>query len=396
MSDTLDTEDAIAMEVDMQQPQDTLTDGGSRPATSQASPISPSDDEGEEEISQPEHPSDKDDGQGAHGFRPASLPAPGASLTASYQWISPKPTAVGPYAVGVDEAGRGPALGPLVYGMAFCPVAFVDGSLAEMGFDDSKTLTHETRVELLKALSEDTTNMGWAVSVISPQAVSSGMLRRPPVNLNTQSQNATIALLQSLLSEPYALDISEVYVDALGPAEKYQAYLQSRFRTLKITVRNKADSLYKIVGAASVAAKVTRDYLVEGWVWEEATRTGSNATRNEIDGEATWGKGTELGSGYPSDPNTKAWIAEHLDKTFGFPTIARFSWAPIRTAIERDGHKVQWYACNVTIQSSQLTCRHRIDEGQKTLIKSFESVSGIDKGRSMVTKELGLSSVSTL
>lgn len=162
------------------------------------------------------------------------------------------------------------------------------------------------------------------------------MLSRPPVNLNTQSQDATISLLSALLAPPYSLPITEVYVDALGPAEKYQAYLQSRFRSLQITVRNKADSLYKIVGAASVAAKVTRDFLVEDWVWEEAVRNGT------VDGKAIWGKGSGLGSGYPSDPNTKAWISSHLDKTFGYPTIARFSWAPIRLAMETKGHKVQW------------------------------------------------------
>jgi ribonuclease H2 subunit A len=170
----------------------------------------------------------------------------------------------------------------------------------------------------------------------SPQAISRGMLSRPPVNLNTQSQDATISLLSALLAHPYSLPITEVYVDALGPAEKYQAYLQSRFPSLQITVRNKADSIYKIVGAASVAAKVTRDFLIEDWIWEEAMRNQG------VDGEATWGKGSSLGSGYPSDPNTKEWISSHLEKTFGFPTIARFSWAPIRLAMESKGHKVEW------------------------------------------------------
>lgn len=158
------------------------------------------------------------------------------------------------------------------------------------------------------------------------------MLAKPPINLNMQSQNATIALLSKLLAEPYSLPISEVYVDALGPAEKYEKYLQSRFPSLSITVRNKADSIYKIVGAASVAAKVTRDYLVEGWVWEE----------NVADGVKIWGKGDNLGSGYPSDPNTKRWIASNLEKTFGFPSVARFSWAPIRQTMESNGHAVQW------------------------------------------------------
>ncbi|KAG8805422.1 hypothetical protein FRC17_005525, partial [Serendipita sp. 399] len=235
--DIIDTEDALAMELDDPDAVDT-TEGASRPATSEAasniSSVNGDDDDEDDE--------DRDD----HSFRPGSLPPPHTPLRDSYRWISPKPTAEGPYVVGVDEAGRGPALGPLVYGMAFCPVSFVEDRLSKMGFDDSKTLTHETRVQLLESLSSDPANLGWAVNVISPQAVSSGMLSRPPVNLNTQSQNATIELLRALLAEPCSLPITEVYVDALGPAEKYQAYLQSRFPTLSITVRNKADSLYKI------------------------------------------------------------------------------------------------------------------------------------------------------
>ncbi|KAG8812419.1 hypothetical protein FRC17_002035 [Serendipita sp. 399] len=318
--DIIDTEDALAMELDDPDAVDT-TEGASRPATSEAasniSSVNGDDD-------------DDDEDRNDHSFRPGSLPPPNTPLKDSYRWISPKPTAEGPYVVGVDEAGRGPALGPLVYGMAFCPVSFVEDHLSKMGFD---------------------------------------------VNLNTQSQNATIELLRALLAEPYSLPVTEVYVDALGPAEKYQAYLQSRFPTLSITVRNKADSLYKIVGAASVAAKVTRDFLVENWTWEEAS--AANNPRG-LKGNAIWGKGSELGSGYPSDPNTKEWISSHLEMTFGFPSIARFSWAPIRTAMER-GHKVQW-----------------IDEDQKTIAKSFEAISKKEKGRSFVTRELNISSVSSL
>lgn len=360
--DNLASEDDIAMEVDtVEESQD--FEGSSRPATSIASDISAVEDA----------PSDEDDDK-EQVERPASLPEPGTPLTGSYTWISPRPTAEGPYAVGVDEAGRGPALGPLVYGMAFCPVSFIDKQLAKMGFDDSKILKHDTRIGLLQALSADPVNLGWAVNVISPQAISSGMLAKPSINLNTQSQAATISLLKALLAPPYSLPINEVYVDALGPAEKYQEYLQTRFPRLQITVRNKADSIYKIVGAASVAAKVTRDFLVEDWVWEEAVRSGL-----ADGGEATWGRGSGLGSGYPSDPNTKEWISSHLDKTFGYPTIARFSWAPIKLAMETKGHSVQW-----------------VDDGQKTLMKAFEGVTGVDKGRCSLTKELGISSVSSL
>jgi ribonuclease H2 subunit A len=68
-------------------------------------------------------------------YRPPSALSANTALKDSYLWVSPRPSAPGPYVVGVDEAGRGPALGPLVYGMAFCPVSFVEEQLLEMGFD---------------------------------------------------------------------------------------------------------------------------------------------------------------------------------------------------------------------------------------------------------------------
>jgi ribonuclease H2 subunit A len=59
---------------------------------------------------------------------------PGSSLlTESYTYQSPTPTAPGPYILGVDEAGRGPVLGPLVYGIAYCPASWQD-SLEQLGF----------------------------------------------------------------------------------------------------------------------------------------------------------------------------------------------------------------------------------------------------------------------
>jgi len=56
------------------------------------------------------------------------------------------------------------------------------------------------------------------------------------------------------------------------------------FPGIAFTVENKADSKYKIVSAASVAAKVTRDNCLENWVFEEEGYTND----------------TPLGSGYPS------------------------------------------------------------------------------------------------
>lgn len=62
-----------------------------------------------------------------------SAPGPSTPLTHSYTYHSPKPTADGPYILGVDEAGRGPVLGPLVYGVAYCPASYQE-DLEELGF----------------------------------------------------------------------------------------------------------------------------------------------------------------------------------------------------------------------------------------------------------------------
>lgn len=80
-----------------------------------------------------------------------------------------------------------------------------------------------------------------------------------------------------------------MYVDALGNTTTYERYLSSLFPGIDFTVTTKADSKFKIVGAASVAAKVTRDACVEGWCFEESE---DNST------EQTWS--AAVGSGYPS------------------------------------------------------------------------------------------------
>ena len=43
------------------------------------------------------------------------------------------------------------------------------------------------------------------------------------------------------------------------------------------------------------------------------------------------------------DPKTKAWIQDSLDKTFGYPSVARFSWTTVKVVLEKSAHPVKWY-----------------------------------------------------
>jgi ribonuclease H2 subunit A len=79
-----------------------------------------------------------------------------------------------------------------------------------------------------------------------------------------------------------------VYVDALGNTTTYEKYLSGLFPGIAFTVTTKADSKFKIVGAASVAAKVTRDACIENWHFEELV--GND--------QVEWSN--TFGSGYPS------------------------------------------------------------------------------------------------
>jgi len=194
------------------------------------------------------------------------------------------------------------------------------------------------------------------------------MLRRPPINLNVQSQQATILLIHEVLKS--GIELSEVYVDALGNTTTYQAYLSSMFPGIQFTVEKKADDKYKIVSAASIAAKVTRDAWIDGWVFEE-NQGDSNSPSFGSEG---------FGSGYPSDPKTVAWLKKTLDPTFGYPSIARFSWTTIKVALEKDGHAAEWID----------------DDDHTSLAKSFQTPAAQDKGRCIVAKDLHIKSVSIL
>lgn len=211
-----------------------------------------------------------------------------------------------PCIMGIDEAGRGPVLGPMVYGCLYCARSY-QKTLSSLNFADSKTLKEEKREELFENLKADE-SIGWAVDVIDPKELSAKMLKKNKINLNEISHDSAIGLVVRVLNMGVLL--TEVYVDTVGDPEKYRTKLSERFPAIKFVVAKKADSLYPVVSGASIVAKVTRDRALQEWVLDE---TADNMLRN-------------FGSGYPGDPETKAWLKQHKHSVFGFPSLVRFSW----------------------------------------------------------------------
>ncbi|VDD74007.1 unnamed protein product [Mesocestoides corti] len=268
-----------------------------------------------------------------------------------------------PCMLGIDEAGRGPVLGPMLYAGAIAPLD-KHSALKAMGLMDSKQLTEERREDLLKQMLKESDWLAYTLHVISPMEITEEMLsRQDATSLNVISQNAAIGLIRSALDQ--CVNLKEVFVDTVGKAETYQAYLTSLFPNLKITVESKADATYPIVSAASIYAKEELlatpsdarisalvhfyDYLVvRRALTESRTSEVLEVTRDRL--LARWPKeargsvppGTPIGSGYPGDPLTKQYLRMCMDPIFGFPPLVRSSWATAQSLLEERGVKAVW------------------------------------------------------
>lgn len=233
----------------------------------------------------------------------------------------PEVTKQKPCAMGIDEAGRGPVLGPLVYGICYCPLEDKE-RLASMGFADSKTLNEEAREALFASIDQHSDFIGWMLDVISPTVISNYMLQRTKYSLNAISHDSAIGLVKKALER--GVQVTELYVDTVGDAKKYQDKLSAIFPGIEVTVTPKADALFPVVSAASICAKVGRDRAIKSWKFREGDIS------------------TEYGSGYPSDPKTKQWLKDVMDPVFGYPQMVRFSWSTASTILDAKAKPVEW------------------------------------------------------
>lgn len=225
--------------------------------------------------------------------------------------------------LGIDEAGRGPVLGPMTYACCFAPLD-KHNEIREQGCEDSKQLKDEQRRNILEKITDLTVNeknglsLGWIYEVITPTYISTGMLAPCKYNLNEMSHDSASFLVRSALDK--GVNVTKVFVDTVGTPEKYQAKLSQRFPGIQFCVEKKADDTYPCCSAASIVAKVLRDVLVEKW--QHCEPAVSNKNR---------------GSGYPGDVKSIDWLKKYFDPVFGFPQFVRFSWGTAKKIMVKDG-----------------------------------------------------------
>jgi len=204
---------------------------------------------------------------------------------------------------GVDEAGRGCVIGPLVIAGVLVKQENLK-ALKQLGVKDSKLLSPKKRETLFTEIIRLTENHH--IIKLSPteidHAVDSG---RKLHKLNRLEAETMAQIINTLKPD-------EAYVDAADVLEdRFKHHIQERL-TIKtnLTSKHKADKIYPAVSAASIIAKVTRDS-------EIATLT------------AQYG---DFGSGYLTDPKTMTFLKQWLKTNGEYPDFVRKSWKPAKKA----------------------------------------------------------------
>lgn len=197
--------------------------------------------------------------------------------------------------LGIDEAGRGSVLGPMVIAGVIIPEK-MEKVLERMGVKDSKRLTPNRRTILSRKLKK---MFDYEIVVISASQID--QMRADGTNLNDIEKNAMRDLIIKLNPEKAIVDAVDV------KAERFQNNL-CETTGVNVIAEHKADDKYIEVSAASIIAKAERDAQIAE-INKEFIKMGG------------------IGSGYPSDPTTKEFLTNYTYDEM--PEFVRKSWATV-------------------------------------------------------------------
>jgi ribonuclease HII len=207
---------------------------------------------------------------------------------------------------GVDDAGRGSVIGPLIIAGVLIKEEDLP-RLVDLGVRDSKLLSsyrRELLAEEIRKIALQCHFVALSTSEID-RVVETGRKLRKLNHLEAKAMAEVIAVLKP--------DIA--YVDASDVlAERFkQQILENMPFQAQIVSEHKADAKYPIVSAASIIAKVERDKVIKGLKEKHG----------------------DFGSGYITDPKTIRFLEQWIKKFGTYPDFVRKSWKPAKK-IKRD------------------------------------------------------------
>ena len=223
--------------------------------------------------------------------------------------------------IGIDEAGRGPIIGPLAVGA----VAVDDENyLKKIEVKDSKCYTPASReaifgllegkvcysVEMITAGDIDIKRKNLTLNRIEVIAFAA-VVRKLYQQLSYRFENLQNMLLNVMIyvdscdvnEDRFANDLADVLA---GYCTESDTNPDNKKRIVShIVSKHKADVKFPVVSAASIVAKTFREKAIE-------------RIKNEL--------GEEIGSGYPSDPRTRQYLENYFRENRTFPLFVRHSW----------------------------------------------------------------------
>ncbi len=209
---------------------------------------------------------------------------------------------------GIDEAGRGCVIGPLVV----AGIAVLEDNLkalSTLGVKDSKLLSAEAREDLFPQILR--LSLKHFVVKVTPAEIDQSVKSQRRLHKLNRLEAEKMAQIVS------ALQPDVVYVDAADTVEKRfgQHISQAAAFKTRIISEHKADRNYPVVSAASIIAKVERDRAVA-------------ELRCEFG---------DFGTGYLTDPKTGQFLKTWLKNNVEYPECVRKSWKPAKKAKAEQG-----------------------------------------------------------
>ena len=199
---------------------------------------------------------------------------------------------------GIDDAGRGSMLGPLVIAGISLDKKNIK-KLSKLGVKDSKKLSSCSREILYKKIIEVVDS--YFITKIPPRSIDASVKKHCLNNLEAKYMAKVVLKLNADTSYVDSCDVNP---------KRFGNEISKLSDNHKIRSYHHADSRFVVVSAASILAKVTRDKAI-----------------------VRLNKKYELGSGYPSDSKTVNFLRKYFEKNQVMPVFVRKSWKPVQKIV---------------------------------------------------------------